>query len=148
MALLAKASSLACLLVLTFLALASISHSHPIGEISRSATLQGRNPDPRMIPSSNDLVGNIFKGLGLDNFEKLNQWKQNQATGESSSTTPTKAQAQDNTTPNDDHTPKQAAPSGLADPASDPSGFVSGLLQLLRDRFKQSLHSSDEHTLN
>ncbi|KAE8406128.1 hypothetical protein BDV37DRAFT_67559 [Aspergillus pseudonomiae] len=146
MALLAKASSLACLLVLTFLALASISHSHPIGEISRSATLQGRNPDPRMIPSSNDLVGNIFKGLGLDNFEKLNQWKQNQATGQSSSNTSTKAQ--DNSTPGDDHTAKQTAPSGLADPASDPSGFVSGLLQLLRDRFKQSLHSSDEHTLN
>ncbi|OGM47558.1 hypothetical protein ABOM_004246 [Aspergillus bombycis] len=146
MALLAKASSLACLLVLAFLALASIGHSHPIGEISRSGMLHGRNPDPRMIPGSNDLVGNIFKSLGLDNFEKLNHWKQNQATPESSSTAPTKTQ--DSSTSSGDHTTKQTTPSGLADPTSDPSGFVSGLLQLLRDRFKQALHSSDEHTLN
>lgn len=46
MALLAKASSLACLLVLAFLALASISHSRPVTEISRSGTLHARDPDP------------------------------------------------------------------------------------------------------
>ena len=46
MALLAKASSLACLFVLTFLALASISYSRPVTEISRSGTLHARNPDP------------------------------------------------------------------------------------------------------
>lgn len=169
MALLAKASSLACLLVLAFLALASISHSRPVTEISRSGTLHARDPDPvrhkdthcfdyqlgkettngvwqRLIPGSNDLVSDILDSIGLQNFQKLNNWKQNQATDESSNTAPTKTQ-QNNTTPSSNHTAKQTTPSGLADPAGDPSGFVSGLLRLLSDRFKQAWHSSDEHTL-
>ncbi|KAE8359225.1 hypothetical protein BDV27DRAFT_56727 [Aspergillus caelatus] len=136
----------ACLFVLSFLALASISYSRPIMEISRSGTLHARNADPRMIPGSNDLVGDIFKTVDLDNLAKLNNWKQNQTTNESSSTSPTKTQS--SVTSSANHTAKQTTPSGLADPEGDPSVFVSGLLQLLSDKFKQAWHSSDEHTLN
>ncbi|KAE8416125.1 hypothetical protein BDV36DRAFT_261010, partial [Aspergillus pseudocaelatus] len=98
-----------------------------------------------MIPGSNDLVGDIFKTVDLDNLAKLNNWKQNQTTNESSSTSPTKTQS--SVTSSANHTTKQTTPSGLADPEGDPSVFVSGLLQLLSDKFKQAWHSSDEHTL-
>ncbi|KAE8135432.1 hypothetical protein BDV38DRAFT_139161 [Aspergillus pseudotamarii] len=136
----------ACLLVLAFLALASISHSRPVTEIPRSGTLHARNADPRMIPGSDDLVGDLFKSIDLDNLAKLNNWKQNQTTNESNSTAPTKPQS--NVTSSANHTAKQTTPSGLADPEGEPSVFVSGLLQLLSDKFKQAWHSSDEHTLN
>lgn len=101
-----------------------------------------------MIPGSDDLIGDIFKSVGSDNFAKLNKWKQNQPTSESNSTAPTKTQTQDNVTSSANHTAKQTTPSGLADPAGDSPEFVSGLLQLLSDKFKQAWHSSDEHTLN
>ncbi|KAE8374486.1 hypothetical protein BDV26DRAFT_295916 [Aspergillus bertholletiae] len=141
-----KISSLACLLVLTFLAMVSISESHPIAEMSTSRALHARSPDPRIIPSSDSLVNSIFSSVGLDNLAKLDHWKQNQATDESDSAAPTKTQNE--VTSSGNHTAKQMTPSELPDPTQDNSKFMSELLQLLSSKLTKAWHSSDEHTLN
>ncbi|KAF7594130.1 hypothetical protein BBP40_010129 [Aspergillus hancockii] len=139
----AKPSSLASMLMLVLLAFAALSHSRPILESSGPRSLHARSPDPRMIPSTGNLLNDIFKSVGLESLANLNHWKEE--THKNSTITDEKSK--DNVNYATDHSQKQTNSNQLSNPANDPAGFVSNLIDLLADKWKQAMDSDDERTL-
>ncbi|KAB8238845.1 uncharacterized protein BDW43DRAFT_259924 [Aspergillus alliaceus] len=101
-----------------------------------------------MVPGTSNLVDDIFKSMGMDNLAKLNHWKDEQKFDEGDSTATANEPQNNNIVYSDSHGKKQTNESELSNPADDPSAFVSDLFTLLASRFKEAVHSSDEHTLS
>ncbi|KAE8144603.1 hypothetical protein BDV25DRAFT_145458 [Aspergillus avenaceus] len=144
-----RPSSLVCL-VLAILAFSSINHAQPISKSLEPRVLEARSPEPRMIPGSDDIVGDVLNRIGLEHLAKLNHWKENQdpdVIDDSHSATPTNT-THDNVTHDSTHGYNKHDESKVGDPAKDPTGFVSGVFDIVADRIREAFYSSDEHTLN
>ncbi|PYI12613.1 hypothetical protein BO78DRAFT_465749 [Aspergillus sclerotiicarbonarius CBS 121057] len=142
-----------------------------------SRSLGSRSPDPRMIPDGEDrdLVNSVFNSLGFSDLTNLNHWKSDNEPVIDDSNSPTRTETiQDNTVddngtihtddPDDDDKDKDddknkgdknstenkdsQDDNQLPNPATDPTGFVTALMQQIQHTFNEALDSSDEHTLN
>ncbi|PLB39985.1 uncharacterized protein BDW47DRAFT_102052 [Aspergillus candidus] len=155
MARITKAVSRLCVCLVAFLALSLLSETRPIASVAREGlrSLDARSPDPRMIPGTGDLLGDIFRKVGLDSLARLNKlenWKQNNNDPDvidgSNITQPIVTSHQNNKSalPNTTH---RGEHNDLPDPSEKPGQFLGAMVDILSSKLGQAMHSSDEVTL-
>lgn len=94
-------------------------------------------------------MSDVLTSLGFTNLAKLNHWKSWQdpdVIDDSNSTKPTSTEHGNQNT-NTKDVSKQTK-TEMANPATDPFGFMSSVFGLLSQRISEATHSMDEHTLN